>query len=162
MWTERVGGRREGQAGGPCLCLILAFPNSLYPPHLGTTVRGYRDHLEPGLNCLPLACSNSLHFGHFPQHDCNSRPWTCFQSLRPRPTSQASFVGLGWTFSPSAHLAYFLVPQTCYPLVPSHPINAASASLPPASSSLRPPLDPAVHPSSCGMPSPSPRVQSPA
>ena len=136
MWAERVGGLREGQAGRPCLCL-LAFPNSLSPPHLGTIVRGCRNHLDPGLNCLPLACSNSLHLGHFLKPP---KALLCLQTVDLLPKPQALphppsiFRRLGMDLQPHSTPGLFPGSPGLLPPCASHPINAASASLPPASS----------------------------
>ena len=131
------GGLREGQAGGPCLCLLLAFPNSLSPPHLGTIVRGCRNHLDPGLNCLPLACSNSLHLGHFLKPP---PALLCLQTVDLLPKPQALphptsiFHRLGMDLQPHSTPGLFPGSPGLLPPCASHPINAASASLPPASS----------------------------
>ena len=171
--VKRDKGRGEGQAGGPCSCLLSA-PSRLplqRPPtilYLGGTVgvRGPpRPWVEPSLS-LPLARALST-LGFCPNsswHDCNSRPWTCPQSLSSRPSRLwdphplASLVGKGWgrSCSPWYVQSSPWLPRPASPQVappPPHPPSAACPYLQPPLASNRLWTQAS---SLCGMPAPAP------
>lgn len=182
--VKRDKGRGEGQAGGPCSCLLSApsrLPLQRPPPfytwgHSGSA--GGR--LDPGLNRLPLPLARALSTSGFcpnsSWHDCDSRPWTCPQSLSSRPSRLwdphplASLVGKGWgrSCSPWYVQSSPWLPRPASPQVGSPPTPQCCVSLSPASSSLQPPLDPSIisvwHacPGPRTPPPPPPQAQSPA
>lgn len=83
--------RQKGQ--GALLIAPLSLPLRLSPAPPPFCARDHRRVQEPPRLWVELfsspACSNSLHFGLLLKptwHDCNSRPWICFQSPSPSPS----------------------------------------------------------------------------